>query len=70
MAAIFPDGIFNCFFFNENASIPIKISLGFVPKSPINDKSTLVQVMAERRTGNKPLPEPMMTRFTDIYMRY
>ena len=24
--------------------------------------------MAWRQTGDKPLPEPMMTRFTDAYM--
>ena len=29
--------------------------------------STLVQVMACRLPGDKPLPEPMMTLFTDAY---
>ena len=28
-------------------------------------KAALVQVMACRQKGNKPLPEPMMTQFTD-----
>ena len=26
--------------------------------------------MAWRRIGDKPLPEPMLTRFTDAYMRH
>ena len=39
----------------------------FVPKGPIDNKSALVRVMAWRRTGDKPLPESMLNRFTDIY---
>ena len=34
-----------------------------------NNKPALVQVMAWRRSGDKPLPEPMLTQFTDVYMR-
>ena len=56
----FPDDIFNCIFLNENVRILIKISLKFVPKDPINNIPTLVQVMAWRRPGDKPLSEPMM----------
>ena len=55
-------------FFNENDGIPIQISLKFVPRSPIDNKPALLHVMAWRRTG-KPLPEPMVTQFTDTYMR-
>ena len=33
----FPDDTFKRIFFNENVSISIKISLNFVPKSPINN---------------------------------
>ena len=40
------DDVFKCIFFNENVRISIKISLKFVPKGPINDKSALVEVMA------------------------
>ena len=50
--------------------ISIRISLKFVPKGPIDNKSALVQVMAWCRTGDEPLPEPMLTRFTDAYMRH
>ena len=52
--------IFKCIFFNENVWILIKISLKFVPKGPIDNKSTLVQVMAWHRAGDKPLLEPVM----------
>ena len=38
----------------------IKISLKFVPKGPIDNISALVQIMAWRRSGDKPLSEPMM----------
>ena len=70
MATILADDIFKCIFLNENDWISIKISLKFVPRSPIDNKPALVQVMAWRRTGDKPLPEPMMTQFTDAYMRH
>ena len=56
----FADGIFKCIFLNENAWIPIKMSMKFVPKGPINNIPALVQIMAWRRPGYKPLPEPMM----------
>ena len=55
-----PDDIFKCFFLNENVSIAIKISLKCVPKGPINNIPALVQIMAWRRPGDKPLSEPMM----------
>ena len=51
---------FSSAFFNENVWIPIKISLKFVPKGPINNIPSLVQIMVWRRPGAKPLSEPMM----------
>ena len=39
--------------------ISIKISLNFIPKGAINNQSWLIRVMAWRRTGDKPLSEPM-----------
>ena len=45
---------------NENVRISIKISLKFVPKGLINSIPVLVQIMAWRRPGDKPLSEPMM----------
>ena len=38
----------------------IHISPKFVPKIPINNKPALVQIMAWRCTGDKPLSGPMM----------
>ena len=58
----FADNIFKCIFLNENVWIPIKISLKFVPKGPINNIPALVQIMAWRQPGDKPLSEPMMVR--------
>ena len=46
MADIWADDIVNCIFLNENDRIPIQISLKYVPRSPIDNKSALVQVMA------------------------
>ena len=60
MAAILADDNFKCIFMNENDKILIRISLKFVPRSQIDDKSALVQVMAWRQRGDKPLPEPML----------
>ena len=56
----FPDHIFKCIFFNEKFWISLKISLKFVPKVRINNIRALVQIMAWRRPGDKPLSEPMM----------
>ena len=56
----FPGDIFRCIFLNENAWIPIKISLKLVPKGPINNIPAMVQIMAWRRPGDKPLSEPMV----------
>ena len=49
----FTDDIFKCIFMNEKFCIPIGISLKFVPDGLIDNTSTLVQVMAWRRTGDK-----------------
>ena len=60
----FADDIFKCIFFNENVRIHIKVSLKFVPKGQINNIPALVQIMAWRRSGDKPLSEPMMVSLT------
>ena len=70
MAAILADDIFKCIFLNENDRIPIQIWLKFIPRNPIDNKPALVRVMAWCRTGDKPLPEPMLTHFTDANMRH
>ena len=63
----FPDDIFKCIFLNENARISLKISLKVVPKVRINNIPALVQIMAWRRPGDKPLSEPMMVSLPMIY---
>ena len=70
MAAILADDIFKCIFSNEIDKIPIQMSLKLVPGRPIDNKPALVQVMAWRRTGDNSLPVPVMTQFTDSYMRH
>ena len=59
----FADDNFKCIFLNENYKIPIRISLKFVPGSPIDNIPALVRIMAWRRPGDKPLSELMMISF-------
>ena len=56
----FTDNILKCIFLNENMWISICISLKFVPKVRINNITALVQIMAWRRLGDKPLSESMV----------
>ena len=56
----FADDIFKCIVLNENVWISIKISLKFVPYGSISYIPALVQIMAWRRPGDKPLFESMM----------
>ena len=58
----FTHDIFKCIFFNENVKNVITFSLRFVPNGPNNNISALIQIMAWRRPGVKPIPEPMMVR--------
>ena len=48
--------------------ILIHISSKFVPKGPLNNKPSLILIMAWCLTGTKPLSEPMMDSFNSIYM--
>ena len=68
MAAILADNIFKRIFLNDKLWILIEISLKFVPKGPIDNNPALVYIMAWCRIGDKPLYEPMLTRFIDAYM--
>ena len=56
----FPHNIFKCIFLNDDVWISKTILLKFVPKGPINNIPALVQIMAWRLPGDKPLSEPMM----------
>ena len=56
----FPDDIFKRIFLNEIIWVSIKISLKFVPKGSISNIPALVQIMAWRRPGNKPLSDTIL----------
>ena len=70
MAAISQTTFSNAFSWNENVWIAINISPKFVHKGQINNIPALVQIMAWRRSGDKPLSEPMMAYLNDVYMRH
>ena len=55
----FADDILKCILITKNF-VSIRVSLKFVPKSPVDYLVALVQVMAWRRSGDKPLPEPRL----------
>ena len=42
----FSDDIFKCIYLNTNLRILIKLSLKFIPKGPIDNKSSLVKLIA------------------------
>ena len=56
------DDIFKCIFMNGNVWIVIKMSLNFFSKGRSNNIPAVVQIMAWRRPGDKPLSEPIMVR--------
>ena len=56
----FADDTFKRIFLNENVRISTNNSLNIVPKGSINNIPAVVQIMAWRRPGDKPLSEPMM----------
>ena len=66
----FADNIFKCIYANEKFSILIQISSKDVSMCPIDNNSSLIQVMAWRRTSDKPLLEAMSTHIIDAYMRH
>ena len=68
----FADNIFKRIFLNANCCILKQTSLRFIPEGLIDNMSVLVQVRAWHRTGDKPLPEQMLTQFIDghLWMRH
>ena len=56
----FADETFKCIFLHKNAWISIDISLKIAAEGPVNNIPSLVQIMAWRPPGDKPLSEPMM----------
>ena len=66
----FAEDTLKCIFLNETVRILIKISLHFVLWGRIGNNLALVQIMACGLFGAKPLSEPMMVQFTDVYIRH
>ena len=66
----FTENIYTCISWMKSYVFWLNFLLKFVPKGPIHNRPVLVQVMAWRQTGGKPLPEVMLTQFTDAYMRH
>ena len=62
----FVDDIFKCILLNDFVWISINISPKFVPESSTNN----IPAMAWRRASEKPLHEPMITCFTEAYVRH
>ena len=56
----FSDDILGAFSWMKMFEFRIKFHKKFLPKGPINNISALVQIMAWRRPGDKPLSKPMM----------
>ena len=63
----FADDTFKSIFLNKNIRISIKISLKFVLKVPIYNIPALVQIMAWRRPGDKPLSEKWWSVYWRLY---
>ena len=66
MAAFFADDISGAFSWIKILYFYLNF-IEVIPKGPNNNKSVLVQVMARHRTGDKPLSEPVLTLFADVY---
>ena len=62
MDAISKTTLSNAFSWMKMLEFRLKIQK-FVPKGPINKIPALVQIMAWRRPGDKPLSEPMLVNF-------
>ena len=62
----FGDDIYKCIFFHENVWISFNMSHNFVLKFRINNIPVLVQAMTWCRSGDKQLPEPMVSFYWRI----
>ena len=60
MDAISQTTFSSAFYWMKTYELRLKFSLKFVPKRPINNIPALVQIMAWRRLGDKPLSELMV----------
>ena len=63
--------VFMHIFMNEKFCILIRILIrNSTEMCLIKNKSMLVELIALRRTGDKSLAKPMLTKFIDAYMRH
>ena len=53
----------------ERRCISFQCSQKYVPNGPTRNTPLLVQVMTWRQKGDMPLPEPLMSQYTDAYIR-
>ena len=67
MADILETVFYKCFYVTVNYYILIQISSKFVLNDTIDNNSGLIQVMAWHQAGNKPLPEPMLTKLKYVW---
>ena len=71
MAAVTQTAFFKYIFLNENFGVLNKISLKYIPLGQFDNLAALVQIMAWRRSGHKPLSEPMVAKpFSEAMMEY
>ena len=66
----FAGNVFKCIFMDEKFCILNRLSRKLVPNDLIDNIPELFQIMAWRWSDDKPLSEPMLTQFTDAYMRH
>ena len=66
----FQEKNFKCILLDENDCIVIQVSLSFVLKIPIDDKSALAKLVAWRWAGTKPLSGQKMAKIYDIIWRH
>ena len=56
--------------FSRRQFLEWKTSLKYIPNGPVNNYSSLVEMMAWRRSGDKPLSQPMIVYLTGGYRRH
>ena len=64
----YADYILKCIFLNAIVRIFMKVLYKLVPNGPIKSRAALVQIMAKQLTSDKPLSEPLLVCFAEIYM--
>ena len=63
----FEDNTFVCIFMKENEYNVIKISLEFICLGPAHNRWDKIPEMGLHQTDIMALPEPMLTKLTDVY---